>query len=292
MKFGTLYSYWNTSWECNDEEYVDIIEAVSKIGFDILEISADHVYKMSTEQLAIINEAAKKHNITLTVNSGPPREFDLASDKAEIRKAGIEYFKSILNKMTIIDSKALIGAIYSYWPSDFSITDKDSAWKNSIESLKEIAVVAEELDILISLEVLNRNETYILTDCKEAIEYCELVGSKAVKVLLDTYHMNIEEDNILDAIRLAGDYLGHLHVGECNRKLPGMNNSIDWEGIGATLREIGYDKPIVMEPFLLNGGSVGDSIRVWRDLSNGADKEMMDQYIIDSLAFLKETFVR
>ena len=136
--------------------------------------------------------------------------------------------------------------------------------------------------------MLNRNETYILTDCKEAIEYVDRVGSKSINILLDTYHMNIEEDNMYDAIRKAGPLLGHVHVGECNRKLPGMNNSINWPEIGKALRDIGYDKAVVMEPFLLSGGEVGRDIRVWRDLSNGADEADMDRYITDSLKYLKE----
>ena len=68
--------------------------------------------------------------------------------------------------------------------------------------------------------------------------------------------MNIEEDNMFDAIRFAGNRLGHLHVGECNRKLPGMNNSIDWSKIGQALRDINFNKMVVMEPFLLEGGEV------------------------------------
>ncbi len=256
-----------------------------------MEISAQHIYKMTREELEKLDKAARELGLTLTVNSGPSKEYDLASVDVEVRESGIEYFKRILNNMMIIHSDTLIGAIYSFWPSDFVNVDKKAAWDRSIECLKEISKTAEKLGIDISLEVLNRNETYILTDCKEALEYCDLVGSPRIKVLLDTYHMNIEEDNVGDAIRLAGDRLGHLHVGECNRKLPGMNNSIDWTGVGKALADINYEKAVVMEPFLLSGGSVGDSVRVWRDLSNGADKAAMDRYIDQSLKFLKTTFI-
>ena len=92
------------------------------------------------------------------------------------------------------------------------------------------------------------------------------------------------------AIRNAGDMLGHVHVGENNRKLPGMNNSLDWAGIGQALRDIHYDKGVVMEPFLFRGGDVGYSCRVWRDLSNGATQEQLDEYLKTSLKFLKEKF--
>ena len=290
MTFGTLYSYWDNEWACDLNRYMDIARKVSKIGFDVLEISADHIYSMTEDELRSLNTLRKELGLIFTSNSGPSREHDLASKDPSVRKQGIQYFNTILEKMKILDSKALIGAIYSFWPSDFADIDKSGAWDRSIECLKEVGATAEDFGIEISLEVLNRNETFILTSCQEALEYCDKVGKNSVKVLLDTYHMNIEEDNVPDAFRLAGDMLGHVHVGECNRKLPGMNNSIDWPGVGQVLKEINYSKSVVMEPFLLSEGSIGESIRVWRDLSDGADMTAMDRYISDSLGFLRKTF--
>jgi D-psicose/D-tagatose/L-ribulose 3-epimerase len=78
------------------------------------------------------------------------------------------------------------------------------------------------------LEVVNRFETYILNTSEEAVRYCKSVDSKRVKILLDTFHMNIEEDNIADAIPLAGQYLGHLYVGEGNTKVPGKRRLPGW----------------------------------------------------------------
>jgi len=291
MKFGTLYSYWNKDWNCDYAGYAKLIKKVSEIGFDVLEISADHVYRMPAAELSHLNEFRKEYDITITTNSGPGKEHDLASVEERIRLRGIDYFEVIMEKMTLIESKALAGAIYSYWPCEFANIDKDGAWLRSIESLKSIAKTAERLGITIALEVLNRNESYILNTCEEAIDYCGRVSSQSVKILLDTYHMNIEEDCIPEAVRAAGPWLGHLHVGECNRRLPGMNNSIDWKGVASALHDINYDKSVVMEPFLLSGGSVGHSIRLWRDLSNNADEKKMDHYISDSLSFLRKTFL-
>lgn len=290
MKFGTLFSYWNTEWDCDAAGYARLIEKVAAIGFDLLEISADHVYRMSEADLALLREAASTHRIGFTINSGPAKEFDLASTDAGTRQNGIAYFETILQKMAILEADSLAGAIYSYWPADFVSTDKSGAWDRSIEALRIVAKTAERLGITISLEVLNRNETYILTTSAEAVEYCRRIDSPSMKILLDTYHMNIEEDDFLGAIRTAGPLLGHFHVGENNRKLPGMNNSIDWKTVASGLREIGYDGNVVMEPFLLAGGAVGRSIRVWRDLSDGADTARMDQHIARSLQFLRTTF--
>ena len=219
MKFGTLYSYWGNEWKC---DYIETMKKVADIGFDILEVGAGHLTEMTENQLSEIKKASQELGLTITSNIGPSKEYDIASEDPSIRKNGIRFLIDIMKAMDKIDSRSLVGAMYSYWPCDFETTDKAAAWERSIASMKEVAKVAEELNIECCQEVLNRYETYIMTDCDEALKYCELVGSKNVNLLLDTFHMNIEEDNIPDAIRKAGDKLGHLHVGEANRKLPGM----------------------------------------------------------------------
>jgi D-psicose/D-tagatose/L-ribulose 3-epimerase len=109
-----------------------------------------------------------------------------------------------------------------------------------------------------------------------------------VKVMLDTFHMNIEEDSIGGAIRSAGPYLGHFHVGECNRKVPGKGR-IPWLEIRDALREVGYDRAVVMEPFVRMGGKVGSDIKVWRDLSGGASESGLDDDAAGALEFLRST---
>lgn len=284
MKFGTAYEYWSTEWKC---DYLATTKKVAELGFDILEIGAPHLHDMSDEEIAALKVQGEKYGIEFSTNSGPAKDQDFASEDPAIRKNGLKYFKELLVNMDKLGSRVLVGAIYSFWPSDFKNVDKKGAWERSIACLKELAKTAEELDIEIALEVLNRNETYILTDCAEALEYINEIGSSHINLLLDTYHMNIEEDNMYDAIRKADTHLAHLHVGENNRKLPGMNNSINWKEIGQALRDINYQKAVVMEPFLLSGGSVGYDIRVWRDLSNHATMAEMDDMIRRSLVFLK-----
>lgn len=290
MKFGVGHAYWGTTWECDLQKYKKVAEKIAGFGFDMFEVTADHIYHMDETQLKELDAIGKEYGLTFSTNSGPAKQYDLSSADPAVRKNGLEYFTDILKKMSLIHSPVLAGAIYSFWPTDFMKTDKEAAWERSIPMLREIGAVAEELGIECALEVLNRNETYILTDCKEAIDYCNQIGKKSVNILLDTYHMNIEEDNMYNAIREAGSMLGHFHVGEANRKLPGMNNTIDWKAIGQALKDVNYNKGVVMEPFLKHGGEVGYDIRVWRDLSNGADEQTMDEYLKTSLAFLKNAF--
>lgn len=93
--------------------------------------------------------------------------------------------------------------------------------------------------------------------------------------MLDTFHMNIEEVSIGDAIRHAGNLLGHLHTGECNRMVPGKGR-MPWREIGDALKDIEYDGNVVMEPFVRMGGQVGSDIKIWRDISRGASEAELD----------------
>jgi len=286
MKFGTIYSYWGSEWKC---DYPKTAQKVKNAGCDILEVGASHLLKMSKKELSALKASSEDLGLILTSNIGPSKDQDMASPDPNVRKNGLNSLIDILKAMEKIGSSSLVGAMYSFWPCDFLYIDKKAAWETSIANMKKLAHVAEDLGICLCLEVLNRFETYIMTDCSEAVDYCGYVGSPNVKILLDTFHMNIEEDNIPDAIRLAGSLLGHLHVGEANRKLPGQG-SMDWKEIAKALHDIGYDGNVVMEPFLLTGGAIGKDIKVWRDLSGGADEAKLDLMLKEAVSFLRTSF--
>lgn len=286
MKFGTLYAYWTHEWT---GDYSFFAHKAAKLGFDILEISAGDLLKMNNVEIDELKAVCNSLNIEITANIGPAKCYDVASKEAAVRENGISFLSGIMQKMQRLGSKTIVGVMYTYWPNDFSDLDKESMWERSVKSVKRLGSVADSLGIDMCLEVVNRFETVLLNTADEGVKFCNDVGMNSVKLLLDTFHMNIEEDNIPDAVRTAGKYLGHLHVGEGNRKLPGMGH-LPWQEIGRALADIQYDKGVVMEPFMTMGGKVGSDIKVWRDLSGGADTETMDNNIKTSLEFLKKSF--
>ncbi len=287
MKFGTLFAYWVHDWK---GDYKLFARKVAKIGFDILEVSAGQLLTMSKNELDELKKLTQDLGVSVTSNIGPPKNKDVSSKNPAVRKAGIKFLTRIMEAMDRLDSRVLAGVLYSYWPCDFVDVDKKAAWDLGVKSVKELSKTADSLGIDLCLEVVNRFETYILNTSEEAVRYCRAVNSRRAKILLDTFHMNIEEDNIADAIRRAGPLLGHLHVGEGNRKVPGKGH-LPWEDIGKALRDIRYDRGVVMEPFVLPGGQVGNDIKVWRDLSGGAGAARMDREIGESLRFLKRAFL-
>lgn len=287
MKYGIYFAYWEKEWNADQKSY---ISKVKKLGFDILEISCAMLKNISREELVEMRDMARAEGVTLTAGYGPGPSENLASSDEAVVKNAVAFYTDILKKLEILDIHTLGGGIYSYWPVDYTKPiDKEGDWKRSVKNVRTVGKIAQECGVDYCLEVLNRFEGYLLNTCAECRQFVEEVDVPAVKIMLDTFHMNIEEDSMTEAILLAGDRLGHFHVGENNRRLPGKGN-LPWYQIGSALRTIGYDKNVVMEPFVKSGGKVGSDIKIWRDLSMGAATEQLDRDAAASVAFLRNIF--
>lgn len=287
MKYGIYFAYWEKEWNADQKSY---ISKVKKLGFDILEISCAMLKNIGREELVEMRDMARAEGVTLTAGYGPGPSENLASSDEAVVKNAVAFYTDILKKLEILDIHTLGGGIYSYWPVDYTKPiDKEGDWKRSVKNVRTVGKIAQACGVDYCLEVLNRFEGYLLNTCAECRQFVEEVDVPAVKIMLDTFHMNIEEDSMTEAILLAGDRLGHFHVGENNRRLPGKGN-LPWYQIGSALRAIGYDKNVVMEPFVKSGGGVGSDIKVWRDLSMGADTEQLDRDAAASVAFLRNVF--
>lgn len=287
MKFGTYFAYWEKEWEA---DYIKYCHKVSELGFDVLEVSAAGIVQMTDNQLEELKETAKNCSLTLTACIGLPKDKDVSSENEETRQKGLNYMKQILDALYKADIHLIGGIIYAYWPVDYNLPfDKEKAREISLKSVRELADYAAPYQITLALETVNRFEHYLFNDAAEATQFVKDVNKDNVKVMLDAFHMNIEEDNFGDAIRNTGSYLGHFHIGECNRKVPGKGR-MPWAEIGQALHDIHYNGCVVMEPFVRMGGTVGKEIRVWRDLSDNADEAKLDEDIRQSLIFLKTAF--
>ena len=284
---GIYYAYWEKGW---DADFIPYVKKVKKLGFDVLEINAGAIVDMTAAERAELCKAAQDEGITLTYCIGLPTKYDVASLDETVRKNGVEYVGKILDGMHEMGGKTLGGIIYASWPM-VGVPDIDTKLKmreRSLVSLREIMKKAEQYDINYCLEIVNRFEQCILNCAAEGVEYLKELGSPNAKLLLDSFHMNIEEDSIGDAIRSAKGVLGHFHIGECNRKTPGTGR-MPWNEIFTALDDIDYKGAIVMEPFVKTGGQVGSDIRVFRDLSSNADIQKMDDMAAAAAKFVKES---
>jgi D-psicose/D-tagatose/L-ribulose 3-epimerase len=240
---------------------------------------------MSDAERDRLKSAADKAGIELTYCIGLTAEYDVASADEAVRRNGIAFLKRQAEMLKYMGGRELGGIIYGAWPGQLpdGESDKRPYVDRSVESMKEVMKVAEDCGAVLNVEVVNRFEQFLLNTSEEAAQYVERVGSDHCKIMLDTFHMNIEEDSMRDAIVRAGGQLGHFHIGETNRRAPGRGR-MPWDEVAGALREIDYGGSLVMEPFLMPGGEVGRDIRVYRDLSVGVD---MDQEAKRALEFMR-----
>jgi len=186
----------------------------------------------------------------------------------------------------------LPGLIHSAWNpiiEENLIIDKKPYIERSLKNMKRVSRVLEDNGIIYSIEILNRFEHYMLNTVDETIDYINHLGSPNVKILADVFHLNIEEDDMVSAIKKAEKHIGYVHLGECNRNLPGRGK-MNWEGIAQALKNIGYDGCIVMEPFVKTGGLIAKDIRIWRNLVKDISENSLDKYALESMEFIRSKF--
>ena len=289
-KLGIFMNFWEKNWDADHKKH---IKKAAEIGFDILEFQAQPLLEMSDDHIRELKKLADSVGIELTYSLGLDRRYDVSSLDEGVRLGGVTYLQNIIKKMQVGGGTLLSGVSYAGWGVPDGMGDsKKPYWEQSVKSMKEIIKVAEDCGVTYCVEAVNRFETCLINTAKEALAYVEEIDSKNIGVLLDTYHMNIEEDSIGDAIRLVGaDRLKSFHTGDNNRQAPGRGH-IDWDEVFSALAEIGYKGRIVSEPFVMQGGEVGRDIHVYRDLIENPCDTAIDaeaKYLLDfERSMLKE----
>ena len=266
-KVGIYYAYWTRNW---DADFVPFVAKVKKLGFDVLEVNSGTVANISDRERRRLQAAAAKHGIELTACIGLTKPYDPASADLATRARGVAFLRKQAQALAATGIRKVGGILYSYWPGALpeGETDKRPYWERSVRSMREVMKTAEDCGVVFNMEVVNRFEQYLLNTAAEAVAYVKDVGSPNCMIMLDTFHMNIEEDSFADAIETAGKHLGHFHIGETNRRAPGRGK-MPWAEICRAVKAARYRGAIVMEPFLVPGGEVGRDIKVFRDLRHG-----------------------
>ena len=283
-KLGIFMNFWEKGWDADHAKY---IRKAAAIGFDILEFQAQPLLEMSDEHLRELKRLADDCGIELTYSLGLDPAYDVSSADESVRRGGILYLQHIVEKIGIMEGKLLSGVSYAGWGSpNYVVDDKSALVERSKASMREILRTAEDYGVTYCVEAVNRFEGCIINTAREALDYVADIDSPNIGILLDTYHMNIEEASIGDAIRLAGDKLTSFHTGENNRSVPGRGH-LDWDEIFGALHDIGYTGRIVSEPFVQMGGEVGRDIKVWRDLVENPTEERLDAEAAYLLSFTR-----
>ncbi len=158
-------------------------------------------------------------------------------------------------------------------PSPIDEVARRERVKRVTEGLREAAEFAEGSGVRFAIEPLNRFETDFCNTARQAVALCTLVDHPLVGIMLDTFHMNMEEDDLPQAIRLAGPLLIHFQANENHRGFLGTGH-MDWPSICRALAEIDYLGAITLEPFRRTGHLLSLPLAQWRPPSHDEDADL------------------
>jgi D-psicose/D-tagatose/L-ribulose 3-epimerase len=264
-------------------ESVKLFPKFKKWGFDTVEIPIEDPSHIDPAKVKAAAEKAGLAIGSVCAAMGPGRDF---RGSAAEQKTATTYVKALIDQAAALGCPRVIGPIYSVVGLTGAHDDatKSRHFAAVVKNLKALAKYAESKGVELCIEPLNRFETDFLNTVDQALKLVKAVGSTAVKIHLDTFHMNIEEKNQAAAILKAGKLLGHFHACGSDRGTPGGDH-IDWTPIVAALKKVGYKGDIVIESFTTDVKVIARAAAIWRKI-----EPKRDDIAVKALANLKKCF--
>jgi D-psicose/D-tagatose/L-ribulose 3-epimerase len=267
MRFGVNTWVWVSP--LNADELAKLAPHVKQMGFDWIELPIESITDLDYEKAAAIVRD-NGLGVSMCAAMGPDR--DLIHPEQAIQDNGMEYIRHCIDACHTVGATNLVGPIYSavgrVWQqtADERAHDVDLLVKN----LGTLSNYAGDKGVVLGIEPLNRFETSFINLAEQAIEVIDRVNHPSCKIMLDSFHMNIEEKSLGAAIRKTGSRLAHFHACENDRGAPGSGN-VTWNEVAQALGDIGYDGPVVIESFTNKVKSIARAAAIWRSFESSQD---------------------
>jgi D-psicose/D-tagatose/L-ribulose 3-epimerase len=274
MKFGMNLLLW--TGELNDA-ILPVLESLKNMGYDGVELP---LFNLGLDYAAwgrrLDDLGLERTAVTVRGVEDNP-----ISPEPAVRALGVEHNKRALDCCQAAGATTLVGPYHSalgYFTGQGPTGDE---WKWGVESMQQVAEHAAQAGVTLGLEALNRFECYLLNTHADSARFVREVGHPSCRAMYDTFHANIEEKNIPEAIRVCADVLCHVHISENDRSTPGSGN-VRWAENFDTLREVGYDGWYMIEAFGLALPELAAATKIWRRMF-----QTEEQLAHDGLAFMK-----
>jgi len=277
MHFGASTWLWTSPFT---GDQVELLQKIAQLGFDFVEIPVEDPEHIDAHKLRPLLQDLDLEAVICTAVVG---ERDLSSADPHIRQKALNYFEPCLALAEALGSDVLVGPLYAPVAKPRLSTEalRQAEWERSAASLAQLSKTAGERGIRLGLEPLNRFETDMICTVEDAGRMLADVNSPHLGIALDSFHMNIEETDFCEAVKLAGEQLVHVQVSDSHRGVPGEGNS-DWTGLRDGLRAVGYDGKLSIESFSPDTSSLAEAVCIWRRFA-----PTQDEFARRGLAFLR-----
>lgn len=267
MRFGINGWVWTSP--VTTQEVERLAPLVKQFGFDHFEIPLETIGDVDSSRAG---EILREHGLTVSTCAAMGPDRDLIHADEAIRANGKNYLMQGIEATRALGATNFVGPLYSAvgrtWQQSAIERARDLDLLTA--TLRELGEYAGDNGVTLCVEPLNRFETSFVNLAAQACEIVDRVQHPNVGVLLDTFHMNIEEKSLGDAIRLTGARLKHLHACENDRGAPGTGH-VPWHSVAQALKEIRYDGPVVIESFTPQVKSIARAAAIWREFEPSPD---------------------
>jgi D-psicose/D-tagatose/L-ribulose 3-epimerase len=279
MRFGINTFLFTSPF---NNESTQLFKTFKKWGFETVELAIEDPSHIDP---AHVKAELDKNGLvcgTACACLGPDRDL---RGTPEQQKTALDYMMKVIDQMVVLECPRLIGPVYSAVGRADAVpaAEYKKQWKTVVKNLKTLCKYAEKRGKVICMEPLNRFETDFINTVDQALQMVKDVGSPALKLHLDTFHMNIEEKCQATAIKKAGKLLGHFHACGSDRGTPG-NDHIDWAPIAAALKAVKYQGDVVIESFTQDVKVIARAAAIWRQI-----EPSREEIATKGLKFLKKT---
>lgn len=242
-----------------------LVAQTAAAGYDILEMSLHDAHNLDTAAAAAALQAA---DLSIVCSRGLAFDADVSSEDPEVVKRGAQLLHDSLEATAAMGGKFFTGALYSAL-GKYGHQLSDKGRSNVVGVISELADDAAARGLRLGIEICNRYETNVVNTAAQALRLCDDIGRDNVLVHLDTYHMNIEEDDFTRPVHLVGDRLGYVHIGENHRGFLGSGH-IDFGAFFRALADISYTGAITFESFssAVVSPTLSNDLAIWRNLWN------------------------
>jgi D-psicose/D-tagatose/L-ribulose 3-epimerase len=275
MKLGVNLMVWTTRV---DRQHRSLLASIREWGFQGVE------FFLSPEEPAHIpffKQELSRIGLERTTCVVLPRDAHLPSPDRETHRRGLAYLTKCVERTADLEAPLMCGPLHSGLGVMTGRRRTKDEWNLAVEGLQQVAQRARALGVTLCVEPLNRFETYFLNTQEDAARLIEEIGAPNVRVHFDTFHANIEERDPVEALRALATRLGHVHISENDRGIPGSGH-VDWRGTMIALREMGYNGWLTIESFAQPEPQLASAACIWRDLAPSGDSLARE-----GLAFLK-----
>ena len=264
-----------------DERLAELAPRVRDWGFDVLELPVENPGDWDPDRAAeVLAETGLRASVCLVMPLG--RELGAAS--ADDVAATQDYLRHVIDVAATVGAPAVCGPAYTSVGRTWRLEPgaRKALYAEIVENLRPVVDHAGERGVRLGVEPLVRYETSVINTVEQVLELIDPLPAEGCGVLFDTYHANVEERGVADALRAAGDRLVHLHACGNDRGAPGAGDNLDWPAIAAAVKAIGYDGNVVIESFTADNETIATAASIWRPLA-----PTQDALATDGLAFLR-----